>query len=452
MNATTFSKLEDWARTQWAEAALGDRRRTARAIRVGAALAAHPDASLPAQMQTWADLKAAYRLLNAPDVTHAALSTPHWRQTRAAAAGPEPVLFIQDTTEVDYTAHAHTTGLGHIGDGRGRGVELHSCLAVRAAEPPPAVLGLAYQQPWTRQEVHHGHETRTQRWARPRESAVWAQGLTAIGRPPAGATWISVSDSASDVFSFLREATGLGWHCLLRLCQDRAVRHADGTPVRLRRWVQTLPVQAEQTIELRGRDGVPKRTVVLQLAWAPVQLCAPRNGPERRGPPVAGWVLRCWGEELEWLLFTTLPIRDAATAQRYAQWYSWRWLIEDYHKALKTGCRLEARQLTTGQGLLALLGLVAVVAVRLLQLRMLSRQAPDTPASATVPPEVVAVLAGSLHVPPETLTVGQFWRGVARLGGFIGRASDGDPGWQTLWAGWHRLQDRVWGFHCAQVP
>jgi hypothetical protein len=65
---------------------------------------------------------------------------------------------------------------------------------------------------------------------------------------------------------------------------------------------------------------------------------------------------------------------------------------------------------------------------------------------------VVAVLAGSLHVPPETLTVGQFWRGVARLGGFIGRASDGDPGWQTLWAGWHRLQDRVWGFHFAQPP
>src|SRR5205823_11461346 len=119
MNATTFTNLDDWARAQWAEAPLGDRRRAARAVRVGAALAAQPDASLPAQTQTWSDLKAAYRLLNAPDVTPAALSTPHWTQTqtRAAAAGPEPVLFLQDTTEVDYTAHPHTTGLGHIGDG-----------------------------------------------------------------------------------------------------------------------------------------------------------------------------------------------------------------------------------------------------------------------------------------------------------------------------------------------
>jgi hypothetical protein len=452
MNATTFSNLDEWARAQWAEAPLGDRRRAARAVRVGAALAANPAASLPAQTQTWADLKAAYRLLNAPDVTHAALSTPHWTQTRAAASGPEPVLFIHETTEIDYTAHVHTSGLGHIGDSRGRGCELHSCLAVRPAEPTPPVLGLASQQPWTRQEVHQGHETRPQRWARPRESAVWAQVLTAIGRPPAGATWISVSDSASDIFGFLREATALGWHCLLRLCQERAIRQADGTPARLFRWVQALPAQAAQTIDLRGRDGVPKRPVRLQLAGAPVQLCAPRNGPERGGAPVAGWVLRCGGEDLEWLLFSTVPLPDAATAQQFARWYGWRWLIEDYHTSLKTGCRLEARQLTTGPGLRALLGLLAVVAVRLLQLRLLSRQAPDSPASATVPPEVVAVLAGSLHVPPQTLTVGPFWRGVARLGGFIGRASDGDPGWQTLWAGWHRLQDRVWGFHFAQAP
>jgi Transposase DNA-binding len=286
MNVTTFANLDAWARAQWAAAPLGDRRRAARAVRVGAALAAHPAASLPAQTQTWADLKAAYRLLNAPDVTHAALSTPHWTQTRAAASGPEPVLFLQDTTELDYTAHPHTSGLGHIGDGQGRGFELHSCRAVRPAEPTPAVLGLAYQQPWTRQEVHQGPETRTQRWARPRESAVWAQVLRAIGRPPAGATWISVSDSASDVFGFLREATALGWHCLLRLCQDRALRQADGTPTRLSRWVRALPAQAEQTSALRGRDGVPKRTVVLQLAWAlgaRAALCASERAGAGRG-------------------------------------------------------------------------------------------------------------------------------------------------------------------------
>ena len=193
MNATTFINLDEWARAQWAEAELGDRRRAARAVRVGAALAAHPDASLPAQTQTWGDLKAAYRLLNAPDVTHAALSTPHWMQTRAAAAGPEPVLFIQDTTEVDDTAHPHTSGLGHIGDGRGRGFELHSCLAVRPAdqEPPPAVLGLRAGlaaaldppggPPWPRNA-----DATLDAAPCVGRSAVWAQVLRASGRPPAG--------------------------------------------------------------------------------------------------------------------------------------------------------------------------------------------------------------------------------------------------------------------------
>jgi hypothetical protein len=281
MNATTFSNLEDGARAQWAEAPLGDRRRAARAVRVGAALAANPDARLPTQTQTWADLRAAYRLLNAPDVTPAALSAPHWMQTRAVATGPQPVLFIQDTTEVDYTAHPHTRGVGHSGDGRGRGFELPRCLALRPAELTPAVLGLAYQQPWTRQEVHQGHATRTQRWARPRESAVWAQVRTAIGRPPAGATWISVSDRASAVFGFLREAPDLGWPCLLRLCQDRAVRQADGTPVRLRRWLRTLPAQAKRRRPARCGGATGSPSAPWGCGWLGRPCSSVRRGTDR---------------------------------------------------------------------------------------------------------------------------------------------------------------------------
>src|SRR5579875_2553794 len=186
MDMTTFDNVTAWAQAQWGTAALGDRRRTARAVRLGAAVAADPQASLPTQTARWGDLKAAYRLLNEPDVTHAALSTPHWEQTRADAATTEggPVLFIQDTTELDYTPHRHTAGLGPIGDGRGRGFEVQSCLAVQPTGGPPQVLGLAYQQPWARPPVHPPQETRGQRWARERESAVWGHVLTAIGRPP----------------------------------------------------------------------------------------------------------------------------------------------------------------------------------------------------------------------------------------------------------------------------
>jgi len=126
-------------------------------------------------------------------------------------------------------------------------------------------------------------------------------------------------------------------------------------------------------------------------------------------------------------------------------WYTCRWVIAEYHKCLKTGCSIEQRQLATAQGLLAILGFLAIVAVRLLQLRTLSRSMPESPARQFVPPLLLKVLVAKLELPNSEMTMHQFWRAIARLGGFIGRQGDGEPGWQTLWCGWQRLQDLSWG-------
>jgi len=106
---------------------------------------------------------------------------------------------------------------------------------------------------------------------------------------------------------------------------------------------------------------------------------------------------------------------------------------------------LPQRQLETASGLLALLGFLAIVAVRLLQLRTLSRQLPASPASAIVPSLQLKVLVARLGLPHPELTLRQFWHAVARLGGFLGRRADGDPGLQTLWRGWTKLQALCWG-------
>jgi hypothetical protein len=193
------------------------------------------------------------------------------------------------------------------------------------------------------------------------------------------------------------------------------------------------------------------------VAWSPVAIQPPTQGPERRQSSVRGCCLRCWEENpvaqdkeaqdkpLEWLLFTTVPVTGAAEALRAMDWYACRWVIEEYHKCLKSGCLVEQRQLRTAAGQQALLGLLAVVAVRLLQLRALSRRAPYLPAHTVVPPEMLRVLAPRLKKPPASVTLGEFWRALAGLGGFLGRKSDGLPGWQTLWRGWQRLQDMCWG-------
>ena len=126
-------------------------------------------------------------------------------------------------------------------------------------------------------------------------------------------------------------------------------------------------------------------------------------------------------------------------------YYELRWLVEEYHKALKTGCSVEKRQLKTAAKLEAMVGLMSVVAVRLLRLKSLARTNPDVPAKRVVPNiwlQMLKVARQGLDRVHD-LTVGQFYREVAKLGGFIGRKSDGQPGWITIWRGWEKLNTYV---------
>jgi Transposase DNA-binding/Transposase DDE domain len=456
-----FDDVAQWAEQQWGATKLGDQRRTRRAVRVGAALAAQPAASLPQQTSSWPELKAAYRLLNVPDTTHQALSQPHWEATRQAArTAPGTLLFIQDTSELDFTAHPRTRGLGLIGNAGGRGFLMHSCLAVRADAEQVHLFGLAAQEVWTRHEVKKGRETRHQRRKRRTEYDVWAEVVEKIGAAPdgeSGTRWVSVGDRASDVFSYLRRARALGWHCLVRVCQDRVIETPQGDRAQLLSWArEALVPRAQKRIWLRARDGLPQRQIELQIGWSEVGICAPQLGPERGQEPIRGWCIRCWqqsaqAEQVEWILFSTVEVQEAAQAREQLQWYACRWVIEEYHKCLKTGCRMEERQLESAQGLLALLGFLAIVAFRLLQLREYARTQAERPAAEVVPQMMVEVVGARLEmVGEEPMRLGQFWHGVARLGGFIGRKSDGEPGWQSLWRGWLRLQDLYWGALHAQ--
>lgn len=445
----TYTSLQDetkWAEAQWRDVRLGDVRRCARAVKMGAQLAALPSGSLPQQAGSWGEVKAAYRLLNEADVTHEALSQRHWEGSLEAARGaPGVVLFIQDGSELSYSQHRAATGLGPIGNGQGRGFELHSCLAVEAQTQ--TVLGLAGQRVWTRESLMRERRARGETIVRT-EGGVWAATLAALGAVPQACRqrWVSVGDRNSDIFSYLKNAQSLSWECLLRVSKVRQVL-LGGEKTTLVDGLRRLAPQTTTTLIKRGRDGQPRRSIELNVAWSAVTLCAPVR--DRSGGSVAGYGLRVWesradGEALEWLLFTTLPVTSAEQAQRYVYWYSLRWLIEEYHKALKTGCAVEQRQLTSAHALKNVLAFLAVVAVRLLQLRCLARSHPTEQAAGRVDPSLLHCLAARFGTDPATMTVHTFWHSVARLGGFLARRHDGDPGWQTLWKGWLRLQDMAW--------
>lgn len=444
--------VNEWAAQQWGAAQLGDKRRTARAVKLGAQLAANPAAQLPEQTGSWKDTKAAYRLLNEADVKHTELGKPHWEATHQRARTCDGVvLFLQDGTEVDYSHHPQVIGLGRLNKLKRHGMQIHTCLSLPLAT---GELGVAAQRVWQRPPKPASKESKYALSLRRTEYDVWAEMLQEIGPAPApgsGLKWISVGDRASDIYGYFRTAQALGWEVVARAARDRIIYTATGERRYLLQWARSLPSQATTTVEVRGRDGTPARTATLQVAWSACDIPAPAHGKERSGQRLRLSVVRTWeadppagAEPLDWVLVTSLVLISAADALQVIAYYEKRWLIEEYHKCMKTGCALEARQLETAAGLEALLGFLALVAVHLLQLREASRQQPAAPARHYVAPELITTVQSYLKLPPGDLTLREFWRAVARLGGFLARKSDNDPGWQTLWRGWLKLQDLAW--------
>lgn len=129
------------------------------------------------------------------------------------------------------------------------------------------------------------------------------------------------------------------------------------------------------------------------------------------------------------MLVTSLPTTTCAHAWLRVDWYRCRWIVEKYHQCLKTGCRLEERRVHTAERLIRLLGLLSPIAVRLLQVRDTARRVPESAAVQNVEPEAVTIIAASIGLPLEQVTVTVFWQEVARLGGHLGRRRDGPPGW-----------------------
>jgi len=142
-------------------------------------------------------------------------------------------------------------------------------------------------------------------------------------------------------------------------------------------------------------------------------------------------------EPLRWMLWTSLPVETFEAARQIVEYYEQRWLIEEFHKALKTGCRLEERQYETAQRLEAVTGMTSVLAVRLVQLKTLARAQPDLPAADVVPKVWLTMLTALRKRPLHTLR--EFFRHLAGLGGFLMRKSDGEPGWITIWRGTEKL-------------
>jgi transposase-like protein/transposase Tn5 family protein len=441
-----------WAEQTFGSADVGDRRRTRRLVESAAVIAAHPQKPFT-QIFDWNGLRGFYRLCDQPAATLEAVMEPHWNQTRQAMRQHPLVLILHDTTELDYTAHPALRGAGPIGDGRGRGFLQHNSLAVVPA--PRRVLGLAYQQLRIRRPVLTKEST-FQRRKRPRETDLWAAGIRAAGPAPESSCWVDVGDRGSDIYEAMQAARGVGHHFLFRAKQDRVVwvTPAHDQERHLFDYARSLLSRGRDTVTIPGRGGRPPRTAVVELTAAAVWVPAPKGFPRRaRQPVLAAWVIRIWEpqppagvEPLEWVLLCSVPSDTLAELKERRDWYGCRWLVEVFHDIEKNGCSEEDRRFETADRLETCLAVLSVVAVRVFQLRCALEVEPAAPAERVATATEERMLREYLGHTGPRFTVRDFVRGVATLGGFLGRKCDGEPGVRSLWRGYQRLQDMLVGF------
>jgi hypothetical protein len=452
---------EMWAHQQFDDVDVGDARRTRRLVEVGAGLASKAYGTLPRSFPLTKDLKAAYRLLANPAVSYDQILAPHCRQICQALRQPGRYLIIEDLTSLDFTGKQVGLQLGRIGDNRGQGLWLDTCLALRVHDhderevPTVSVLGLQAQHYWLRTgPVHKGHETTKQRLSRPRESEHWAEAFPTMPPLAAGTQWTFLADREADLYETFERCRQGGVDFIIRANQPRALFQEVGSTLQK---VQAAEVQACLDLDLRARPGQPARRAHLEVRVTRTLLRPPYRPDSMLKPHVLS-VLEVRevvppqsGTPLNWVLLSNWWVESAATALRAVHTYACRYCIEEYHKALKSGMHIEDSQLEEPSRLGALLAIDAVVAVRLLQLKDLAMREPDRPVTAKqIDKDILTILQARFGSPPQGWTPVALVKSIARLGGFLARKNDGMPGWQTLWRGWQELMTLRCGYRLAK--
>jgi hypothetical protein len=323
----------------------------------------------------------------------------------------------------------------------------HGTLAFTAQHLPLGVLGLRL---WAREEDKPKRHSRRARAIEDKESHKWIDGLNAAASAAAqlpGTRVVNVSDRESDVYEFLTHAHILGVDVVARASWDRNV---EGPDQHLFAALAAAPVIARKKLRLPARKGQAARTARLRVHACPLTLQSPLNGSARGMAPIPLWGV--WAceinppagvEPLDWKLLTSIPVTTNEEALERLDWYAARWGIEVWHRVLKSGCRIEKRQLESFERLCKLFTVYAVIAWRILYATMLARLVPDIACTAILNEDEWQALYCRIHhspTPPATAPpLRQAVRWIAKLGGFIGRASDGEPGTQTLWKGFQEL-------------
>lgn len=414
--------------------------------------------TIPLACQDWANTKAAYRFFSNPRINEEEILSGHFASTQTrAAAIKEPLLVLHDTTEFTYQSSG--PGVGLISNlPRQRtvcGLLMHSSVAVTTDGLTPGLSAVKF---WTRR--HFKGTTALKRRVNPtripieeKESYKWLENMrqaTALLNFPAGC--IHIADREGDIFEFFCTAQELGTKFLVRTCVDRLAKDGNTT---IHRVMKRVEVKGTLEIEVRHKDGKTDKAI-LEIKYETLRVLPP-IGKQAAYPELELIVIYAretsqpgGREPIEWKLATNLAVQTLEEALEKIKWYALRWKIETLHKILKSGCRAEQAKLRTAERLSKLIAVFCILSWRVFWMTMVQRTDPEIGAEAAITAQERTILDKLFGIPEKTDDLSTCLIRIARLGGYLARASDPPPGNIVMWRGISRLTDIHLGFLLAK--
>lgn len=455
---------EDWVEQELATARIFDSRLRKRMYGVTRNFAAQHQALVPqAGNGSVAEAKATYRFFKNRRVTMDGMLQGHVEATVERAREHAIVLAAQDTTYLNYTAH-RPQGSGPIGPTKDVGLILHGTVAFTPGGTP---LGVLNAQCWARDPNQKGKRHQRDRLPiEEKETVVWLRGYRAVAeaqRLCPQTMFVVMGDRESDLFELFHEAAAVpeGPKLLVRAerTRHRKTLADDGQENDGYLWeqMQKESVAGYRELQIPKRGANPGRKAKIAIRYARVVLRPPARSKRQ---PVQIWAVYAREEDcgpavktpIEWMLLTTVSVASFDDAIERLSWYTQRWGIELFHRILKSGCRIEDRLLDDIKSIKKCLALDLIVAWHIHLLMKASRETPDAPCTEFLEEDEWRLLHAVVHNEPPPQTPPSLRTAVhmiAKLGGFLGRKRDGDPGMITLWRGLIRLNAMLSGARAA---
>jgi len=457
-------EADQWAEQEFGGCELGDVRLTAQLVKVAQNKGRHPGGAYTrACGGNRHQLKGYYRLMNKE---REALSSMAWlqghrEQTIRRLANEKVALIVQDTMDLNFSTRLHCKNLGQIGTNqmgtRSKGLKMHSALALNTRGLP---LGVLRVEPWA-PEAADPNTHRNDLPIEAKDSYRWVQTYQDAVGIAAGLTHthlVCVGDRESDIFELFdaRRKRGGRVDLLVRVQHDRCLQ---GEEAKLFDFIRQGPAAAELSIAVPrqrekpgkpsqpGQPAMPARHAQVEVRFRELSICAPQTARLKHKQPIRLFAVALWERDpppgatpIEWILLTTIQVRSLKQAMKCVRWYCLRWRIEEWHRVLKSGCRILEHQNHTAEVLARTITLDAVIAWRIMLLALLGRDLPDLPCNLLFNAWECKTLQ-LLAQKKKPVSLGEALVIIAKLGGYLNRRCDGPPGFQSLWRGYARFQD-----------